>query len=1103
MAHYTEEQKRAIDPRHSVWVSASAGSGKTKILAGRVVALLLKGTPPERILCLTFTKAAASEMHNRLVAIAADMATMTEHDLRIMIEQHIQDNHIDDVLMARARHLFTRLIETPVRIHNIHSFCEYLLRRFPLEAGISPVFMMWDDATARRYQQQVIENNVTPDLVACFSRQSYEKAMQTLFFDRNRIESFFATKTNNVAHDIAKAIGLTEILDPARAWQQFLAYNDAVAPQWRGLLPDLLQQSKEVEKVEILSSWFAATGVDQEKYWPAFKLVFLTKEERPRKKVFTKMAACQESAQEMTAKILAYQQQCQAYQLWQQTQLLWEAGQKALTDYRILKERAHALDFDDLLIHAHHLLASSAMAPWVLYKLDGGLDHVLLDEAQDTSPLQWSILRAILREFTSGLGARDTHRTIFVVGDEKQSIYSFQHADPETFHNTKAMLRAQLAAINEPLYEAKLQKSFRSAPAILKCVDAVFEEEGIRQGVSDQPVHHMASRQQDKAVVEFWPLIEDEKPEEELAARIGDQISAWLRDGTCLPGRNRPIAPADIIILVRNRKPLAGPIIRALKMRGVPVAGLDRLSLPTALSVQDMMALARFVLLPEDDLNLAVLLKGPFIGFTDDNLLALLPDRKDSLYAALMEQAGQGTPSQKALEYLDHVQDLAKEAPPDIFFGQLLIEACPVASSGWQAMMTRLGHDCLDPLEEFLNLAASYTTSSLSDLQHFVDFMDRHNIEIKREKQGGSLQGQGVVEIMTVHGAKGLEAPIVFLADTTSAPTRGKLPPWLWVADMPLYVNNQAMAMGDLAMARDKLFSKEQEEYRRLLYVAMTRAKDCLYVAGFKRERMGEASWYHHMAPAFARLDQPQLRETYRPEAQYLYADDGAFPFHHQKISEPETYGPSPAWLTEFPRVETIKPRLSPSDEKRMEDDIIFSSSRSLPPEAARARGVFIHRLLELIPAMPPPMWPETIKTMRDRSHDAAEIDPDQTLVGEMLRLLQDKACQPIFFPGDDATVYREQPLAADFGTHRLLGQVDLLLIRPDFIWCIDFKTGHFPFQDGEQIPSSYKAQMESYYSVLKRIYPASSIRLSLLWTAATRLVDVPIPSQEKTETAA
>ena len=782
------DQIAATQPGQSNWVSANAGSGKTHVLTQRVARLLLAGADPQKVLCLTYTKAAASEMQVRLFRTLGEWAMADKDDLAARLgELSGMDVPVTDAeILADARRLFARALETPggLKIQTIHAFCESLLRRFPLEAGISPRFVVADD---RQSQDLIAQVRVDLALAAeAGDETGFDRAAHLLNEDGiDALAAAIFTKRASFGIDdledrLAAHFGRVANLSPEVIAQDALAALNG---------DDLARLATAIEthggkKIQPVAQairrhlpGMAAPALDIAADLGATLLRKTDGE--PRKDLVTKTFQDVGHAEDDLARLAAWAQATRealfAYRITQRTRDLYGFAQPLLSRYAAQKASGALLDFDDLVSRATDLLTDRDMRAWVLFKLDQGIDHILVDEAQDTSPQQWRVIREISEEFIAG--GRERPWSVFVVGDEKQSIYSFQGAEPQAFGEMRDYFDRRLKQLGTPLGQPQLQTSYRSAPAILDFVDAVFAD-GATDGLTTAggPVAHLAHRQGDQGRVDLWPLMKaDKEPEKpdwwspvdtvpatDTKLRLADTVAEEIRRMTAeedLPARagrpGRKVRPGDILVLVSRRDRLARGIMRGLKARDVPVAGADRLLLTQELAVKDLLALAKVSVMPSDDLSLAALLRSPLCTVSEDALFKLAHGRKGTLREAL--RASPRHVDDHA--FLKDLEDKADFLRPYAFFERALIH-----HKGRARLLARLGPEAEDPIDELLTQALEYERQEIPTLAGFIAWIEAGDITIKRQME----QGENVVRVMTVHGAKGLEAPIVVLPDTMS-----------------------------------------------------------------------------------------------------------------------------------------------------------------------------------------------------------------------------------------------------------------------------------------------------------------------------------------------
>jgi len=808
LPHETDlNQARASDPGSSAWVSANAGTGKTAVLVRRCLRLLLAGFRPESILCLTYTKTAAAEMQNRLLKELGEWATLQNTALRERL-QALLGHAPDDEELGIARRLFARALEARggLKIHTIHGFCERLLQRFPLESQVTPHFSVLDErkqALLRRAAFDAVVARAADEsesalgqalarLIAITDGEYFRKVVDAVLGKRAELAKMVAYHQSHADWAKAEGLALKQLFGVAKDTEEALT----------AALADVLDDATIDAAIAALASHGSTVKMDKkveaalrearmsrgESRMAILMPVLMTDAGTPRAQICSKGFAT--AAPEIDIMLCGAQAEFAALtdrlahlHVAEASAALLALADAVQSDYERRKRGEAALDYDDLIVKTQTLLLRSGAASWVLYKIDGGIDHILVDEAQDTNPAQWSIVESLAAEFFVGSGSSERLRTLFAVGDEKQSIYSFQGADPARFGAVGRDFRQRAAAMGLDWHEVPLTLSFRSTEPILEAVDCVFAAPPAADGLSWQEgaiIQHHASRVGQAGLVELWEVEEQEKPAEseafepwneaaagarsvdELCKRIATTIKGWI--GTeQLPAQGRAVKAGDILILVRRREPFITPMIRALKREKVPVAGADRMLLTDQLAVQDLVALADVLLLQEDDLALAVVLKSPLFGFDDDALFALAHKRDGSLWAALKAKAKEDPRFAEAWDRLSAWRSRADLLPPYEFFSELL------GADGQrlrQAMLIRLGPEAAEAIDEFLDLALNYDREAPPSLQGFVNQLRAGDVEIKRDME----QERDEVRIMTVHGAKGLQAPIVFLPDTCMLP---------------------------------------------------------------------------------------------------------------------------------------------------------------------------------------------------------------------------------------------------------------------------------------------------------------------------------------------
>ncbi len=1128
MSVAAEPQVRASNPRTSVFVAANAGSGKTSTLVKRVARLLLDGARPEAILCVTYTKAGAAEMQRRLFQDLGAWAVMPDPELRAALAA------IDEAgrELSKARALFARALETPggLKIQTIHAFCEKLLRRFPLEAGVSPGFEVLEDTAAAALSAGARDEVATlamahPDsaLAAAYAHFSVEldwgafNDMFAVFETRRAAIAAWADacdRRGGFGTETWRLCGF-----PAPESRRAIEAEAVAFIRWRRwkAVAQTLLQSQAVTDREI---GVAMAAVEAGAPFNAVRAVFFTKGGAARKRLGTAQidASTRAWLAEEQARHVATHARLVAAAVAEDTVHALRLAIAYAELYESAKAVTGALDFSDLIARTHHLLKQKVDAAWVLYKLDGGLDHILLDEAQDTAPEQWEILRALTEEFFTGLGASPLRRTVFAVGDEKQSIFSFQGAAPERLAVETQAFEIMAIDAGMDFGSVKLMESWRSTPEVLSFVDAVFRAPEALAGlhpaegpnVRGFPITHMA-RREPGGCVEFWPLEVDIPGEEPdvwapvdaepaasavklLARRIALSVAAMVRRGDGVVDREtrrmRPCAFGDVLILVRRRSALFHEIIRALKREGVAVAGADRLKLSEHGVFDDLVALGRFARFPTDDLALAGLLRSPFCEIDEPGLFDLAHDRRGSLWGALRARAGERPAWGSAADLLEWVREEADRAPPFDFYSRFLGRLDGAGRSMRQRLLTRLGAEGEEALDAFLAQTLQAEGRGQRDLETFVAAMAASEIEIKREPELARTRGGGEVRVMTVHGAKGLEAPIVILPDTTTRATAQAGP----LLDVPgggfLWAPRKSDDCPASAAAREAREAATEQESARLLYVALTRARDRLIVCGVQSQTARfERSWYDFVGRAFDDLPSRAIDL----EGGGVGRRYGTDPRPAADLAGPgDLDAPLPVWSRGLAPAEPALARYaSPST--------LGDSAAGPAPSPLLAvgglgryrRGDLIHRLLQLLPDLAVADRPAAAARILARERDITDAQREE-MIAAALGVLADDRFAAVFGPGSRAEVALAGAAARFPPGLAISGRMDRLVVEPGRVLVVDFKTNRPAPESIEQVDTAYVTQMAIYAAVLAEIYPGRAVEAALVWTDGPELMPVP-----------
>jgi ATP-dependent helicase/nuclease subunit A len=1102
----TQAQVEAARPDLSTWLAANAGSGKTRVLTDRVARLLLDGVDPQHILCLTYTKAAASEMQNRLFRRLGAWAMLADGDLKQELGLLGHEGEITDRTLREARRLFARAIETPggLKIQTIHSFCASLLRRFPLEAGVTPQFTEMEDRTATLLRAEIVEELAAGPQAATFyalARHYSGETLEKLTAEIVRYRTGFSQPLSNT--DLAALFDQPEDLSPETIRDRvFLGNEQALLDH---LLPALQAGSANDVKA---AAKLARIGPLNVGALPLLEDVFLTGKSAkspfsaklgsfPTKATRVTLAHIMPQIEQWMLRVEDTRPARLALLAMQKTRALHDFARAFLPAYERAKQVRGLLDFDDLILRARDLLTDPAVAAWVLYRLDGGIDHILVDEAQDTSPVQWQVIERLAQEFTSGEGARaDVARTIFVVGDKKQSIYSFQGADPREFDRMQHEFCLRLGATNRPLQARVLAYSFRSSRAILTTVDCCFDQSS-ESGFTPEE-GHKAFFDTLPGRVDLWPVVA--KPEEEEtppwhmpvdirasndpAILLARQVAAAMRDMIAArqaipdpksPSGFRAVQPGDFLILVRRRSALFHEIIRECKAQGLPIAGADRLKVGAELAVRDLEALLSFLATPEDSLALATALRSPLFGWSEAQLYDLAQGRDHSYLWEEFRARAADYPETMAI-----LRDLLDNA--DFLRPYDLIERILTRHDGRRRLLARLGTEAEDGIDALLAQAMAYERRAVDSLTGFLVWMETDDLEIKRQLDSAGNR----IRVMTVHGAKGLEAPVVILPECGA-----------WGSpNVPQIVTQQGHALWTgrvddmpptLAEAIDAERRALLAERERLLYVAMTRAETWLIVAAHGDLGKQGDTWYD-------KVRRGMLAAGAQPHS---FANGPGLRLDHGLWAETETETASfappqavaldPLFQRPAPLPERVK-TLSPSD---LGGAKALPGERGLDEEAAKRRGRQIHRLLEFLPTVPAADWPATAARLLSNGSDAATGAELALLRAEAEKVLTKPSLTALFTP----TALTEVAITANLASlqgQRIHGVIDRLIIEDTRILAVDFKTNALVPDTVTDCPDALLRQMGAYAHALAQLYPDHRIETAILWTRTATLMPLP-----------
>lgn len=1086
-------QTAAADPASSVWLHANAGSGKTKVLIDRVARLLLSGVEPQHVLCLTYTKAAAAEMQNRLFARLGAWAMMPDAKLVTALVDlgPLDGQKTPDI--ARARQLFARAIETPggLRIQTIHSFCATILRRFPLEAGVSPNFTDLDDRSGILMRSEIAQGIASgphaatfdavaqvytgDDLDALLAQIAKARNGMERFLDKSDVFAMFGVPPHETPEGILADVFFGNERDFIDTVMPHLDPDHRNEGSWLKRFMELPQEVANLESLKVLET-LVLSGPDTKN--PSKAKVGKFPNATARAALGDKVDAWDAFMQ----RVGDARPRRTALAAATKTTALHGFARHFIPAYAKRKAALGTLDFDDQITRAKALLSHYSVAQWVLYRLDGGIDHILVDEAQDTSPDQWEVLERLTDAFMDGDTTRSRARTIFVVGDKKQSIYSFQGADLAAFDAMKVRFGGRLSQAGQALQERDMLHSFRSSQAILQVVDATFDRD-VTDSVGGR-MQHIAFFDRMPGRVEVWPLIEAETAEadtdgfspvdlttdEHHAIRMGNTVADWisgaLASGMQVPTRDgvKVAEPGDFLVLVQRRSKIFNAVIAACKKRHLAIAGADRLVLGEELAVKDVMALLSFLATDTDDLSLAIVLRSPLGGLSEDDLYRLAQGREGILWLELVKQAARYPAVSGMLDDLRSVAELLR--PYD------LMERALTRHGGRLRLTARLGQEAEDAIDELLTQALAYEAAEVPSITGFLSWLGAGDVQVKRQMEAGG----GQIRVMTVHGAKGLEAPVVILPDTAdhSANDRDEVialepepevpgangPPErrvIWAtssADSPDVVRDEKVLRK----------AKRAAEDDRLLYVAMTRAQSLLVVGAAGRIGKDSTCWHRKISEGMERVG-----ATMGPAGELVHAF-GVWP-GNGAVQMPKVAGTVlPGWaksvvVQPVDRVEAISP-------SNLGGSKVLLGEAGQDVEIAMERGGRLHVLLEHLPVHDPADWAAIAAALQS-----------ENLLTEARAVLERHPA--LFAPG----TLSEVAITAELGGRRMVGSIDRLVVGPDFVLAVDFKSNRVVPARGADVPEGILRQMGAYAAALAQIYPEKRIETAILWTQTADLL--------------
>ncbi|MBA4747165.1 MAG: double-strand break repair helicase AddA [Sphingopyxis sp.] len=1124
-------QLAAVDPAAHVWLNASAGTGKTQVLSARVLRLLLLGTSPDAILCITFTKAGAAEMAHRIHERLALWVGCKDEELRTDL-QAIGLDGLDRELQAYSRTLFARVIDSPagaIRVQTIHSFCQSLLASFPFEADVLPGFRLIEGGEAKEARRALLAEMLSDAAEGArrrgwlgqLSRRLGEMAA-TAFVEKAAAN--FAgrpePKLAPAAADLRAALGLP--LGDKDDWLVARLNDGHVADADLAALVAAWSDwgtATAVKWLDTVAAWRAADAPKRRSMIADLYQTVMTQKGTLRSDYADggkrgKLIAVADSADRVGAACSELLRLPAQMALADDLAAGWQLAAQFAGEWSHRKGAEGLAEYDDLIARTAALLANGELSDWIRFKLDQRIDHLLIDEAQDTNADQWTIADGLTGEFFAGLGVRDEARlpSMFTVGDRKQAIFSFQGTDPVAFENARQGFAVRAAAGERPFVPADLTSNFRSAPAVLEFVDRWLADGGVAaMGIAPPvPDHHAFHGANRPGRVELWPPLivapkgsEDDSGDEDegegsddslraatdpaslkLARALADRIADWTAHGI----DGVAVRPDDILVLVRTRRALAARIVAQLQSRGIAVAGIDRFDLAQPLAVQDLLAALRFTVQPDDEYSLAVLLVSPLIGWGQQQLYDETAERGRTPLRQWIA-ARDTTLCAHANARLALLRAEADYTTPYRLLDAIL--SGPL--QGRRAMAARLGAEANDAIDALLAEALAFEMRQAPSIIGFLDHIERAPVEVKRQTDPRG----GLVRVMTVHGSKGLQAPIVILADATGEPNANQLDVKFDIAawrGLPLFRTSKDDRPDQLEMAWNDARRAQLEEHWRLFYVAATRAERLLVVTGTLRataKQLPEHCWYRAAEQALLALKAEEIPLPWDdPRGLRLASAPGNW---GKRALSPGSKaaalvgGVLPDWAVRPPPEEARPPRpLAPS---RLREDDAPQRPVGAGRAAAIRRGTLLHSLIERLPQLAP----ERRLAAAERwlaAQDAAIAAPERAaMAAEACEVLAHPDWLPLFGPRSLA----EAPFSAVIeGGLVVAGTVDRLLVTGDAVLVVDYKTGAQVPARAEDVAPAYLRQMSAYAAALAAIFPGRRVAAALLYTSAPKLIALP-----------
>ncbi len=1104
----------AINPKENIAVFASAGSGKTHLLVHRVLKLLLSGVEPSHILAITFTRKAATEMQARLMKVLADWATADDSQVKTILQS--LSHSYDGASIAKARKLYEELLfsEYEIRITTFHAFCQNILKRFAIHAGVPAGFHVIETNDAAKLEarkklfkiaqqgDQELNKALYTLLQHCNTVSNVNEVLDTFVNSRSDWRSFTENQEYPVsyAHDCLKKLIFpnqgatsTNLNSLTQALAEYLSYISAHKTKTFQSYCELLSSALEhrpikSEQLKSLSSIFFTSKNEQREIKSSKTLEKSLGFEKVQDFISLHESLCEKISNHLD--IVKKENLLEFNQAW------FYAGHKLLEEYQKIKFSQHALDFDDLEWYSYLLLNQHESAAWIQYKLDQRIQHILIDEFQDTNPTQWNLLFPLLTELA--IDSHEKHRSLFFVGDAKQSIYGFRRANSDLQFTAAEWAKENL---NAQLLET--DDSYRSSPAIINFVNKIFSQQNIE-------LNHFNAHQAMQS--ELWGQVQvnaltqaeavDTKtpdqqgfrdPLREARINIEDnshqlenqqvacKISALISSATPIMDNQIPRALkySDIIILARNRTHLA-QLELALSEQRIPFNSVYDGEFLSRLEVQDILSLLTYLTQSHNDLALAQVLRSPLYGMNDQDMMEIACQPEDSWHEKLKSHAdnANNTLSKQAFLQLQNWRSMSNTLPVHDLLDHIYFETNLLSrykSSLPQEEAGGASSQVLDNLIVLLQLSLDLDAGRYSSIQSFLTSLQTNQPTI-HTASGQLQQNNDAVQIMTIHSAKGLEAPVVFLVDT--GPKKPHLYTYKTIINWPSHARRPEQFF--LSGRKDSVDKTSQfiidyqtnthwKEELNLLYVALTRAKQYLFISGTASKRYSENSWHSVISNA---LDEAFINKE---ESVWTY-DFGSLPSIDTTESIKVSYRPSTTY-------DLSKP--FPAEE------VIETEDRQADSERANY-GTLVHKVFELIEQKDPQDHAVLKLAVESSLGIIIKKQEFENAVLEVTNCLESTELNQIFNTKDDQEVLKEVPISFIKNGKILYRIIDHLIINKNQAWIIDYKTTRDVNTDAiEETAKQYQHQIDTYVYAVKKLYPEKTIRASILFTAIPVLYDL------------